>query len=216
MSINVLLVDDHTIVRQGLKSLLTSEKDIEVTAEAANGLDAIRLARELAPEVILMDLSMPEMSGIETTRQILNDNPASRIIILSMVLDRACVMEALKAGAAGYVLKDCTSDELTAAIRGVMGGGTYLCREITELVIRDTAIGSGGPPNARHALLSRRELDALRLIAEGKNSKEIAFLFGISAKTADAQRLKIMKKLNVHSVAELTKYAVREGLTGIE
>jgi DNA-binding NarL/FixJ family response regulator len=213
MSINVLLVDDHMLVRQGLKSLLTHEKDLEVIAGASNGPEAIRMARELTPEVILMDLLMPEMSGIEATRQILTDNPAHRIIILSMVLDRACAMEALRAGAVGYVLKDCAPDELAAAIRGVMGGGAYLCREITELVIKENDIS---PPNAHHALLSRRELDALRFIAEGKNSKEIAFLFGISAKTADAQRLKIMKKLNVHSVAELTKYAVREGLTSIE
>ena len=216
MSIRVLIADDHTILRQGLKSLLKNEPDIEVIAEAANGLEAILLARELSPDVIVMDMTMPEVNGIEASRQILEDNPAIRIIILSMVLDQACVAEALKTGAMGYVLKDCASDELVTAIRTANGGFPYLCREITALVIKDYTQGDDERSSVNQSPLSKRELEVLRLVADGKNSKEIAFQFGVSVKTVEVQRLNIMKKLNLYSVAELTKYAVREGLSSIE
>ncbi|MDO9068575.1 MAG: response regulator transcription factor [Deltaproteobacteria bacterium] len=216
MSIRVLLADDHTIMRQGLMALLKSEKDMEVIAEAANGLEAIHLARELTPCVIVMDMTMPEVNGIEATRQILEYNPDIRIIILSMVMDQSCVAEALKAGAMGYVLKDCASDELVVAIHTTMGGFPYLCREVTALVIKDYTQKNDRRPCVLQSPLSRRELDVLRLVADGKNSKEMAFQFNVSVKTIEAQRMNIMKKLNIYSVAELTKYAVREGLTGIE
>jgi DNA-binding NarL/FixJ family response regulator len=216
MSIKVLLVDDHTIMRQGLKSLLKNEADFEVIAEAANGLEAVRLAREFTPDVIVMDMTMPEMNGIEASRQILEENPAIRIIILSMVLDRTCVAEALKSGATGYVLKDCASDELVAAIRTAMGGFPYLCREVTALVIKDFTLDADERPSGYQSPLSKRELDVLRLISDGKNSKEMAFHFGVSVKTIEAQRMNIMKKLNLYSVAKLTKYALREGLTSID
>jgi DNA-binding NarL/FixJ family response regulator len=216
MGIRVLVVDDHTIMRQGLKALLEKGQDIEVIAEATNGLEAIRLAREFTPDVIVMDMTMPEMNGIDASRQILEENPAVRIIILSMVLDQACVAEALKAGATGYVLKDCASDELMVAIKTAMAGFPYLCREVTALVVKGYTQGGDERSNDRHSPLSPREQDVLRLIADGKNSKEIAFQFGVSVKTIEAQRMNIMKKLHLHSVAELTKYAVREGLTSIE
>lgn len=212
----VLLADDHTIMRQGLMALLKNEKDMEVISEAANGLEAIHLARELTPDVIVMDMTMPEANGIEATRQILKENPSIRIIILSMVMDQSCVAEALKAGAMGYVLKDCASDELVVAIHTTMGGFPYLCREVTALVIKDYTQKCDKRPCELQSPLSRRELDVLRLIADGKNSKEMAFQFDVSVKTIEAQRMNIMKKLNIYSVAELTKYAMREGLTGIE
>lgn len=216
MSIRVLIADDHTIMRQGLKALLKNETDIEVIAEAANGLEAIQLARELVPDVIVMDMTMPEANGIEASRQILEENPAIRIIILSMVLDQACVAEALKAGATGYVLKDCASDELVTAIRTAKAGFPYLCREITALVIKGYTQGADERPSDQQSPLSKREQEVLRLIADGKNPKEIAFQFGVSVKTVEAQRMNIMKKLDLYSVAELTKYAVREGLSSIE
>lgn len=216
MSIRVLVVDDHMIMRQGLKVLLEKGQDIEVIAEAANGLEAIRLARELIPDLIVMDMTMPEVNGIDASRQILEENPAIRIIILSMVMDQACVAEALKAGATGYVLKDCACDELVIAIKTAMAGFPYLCREVTALVIKEYTHGTDKHPNDHHSPLSRREQEVLSLISDGKNSKEIAFQFGVSVKTIEAQRMNIMKKLHLHSVAELTKYAVREGLTSIE
>lgn len=216
MGIKVIVVDDHAIVRQGFKALLNNETDIEVVAEAANGLEAIQLAREFIPDVIVMDLNMPKMSGIEATRQILTENPAIKIIILSMVLDQACVSLALKSGAAGYTLKDCSSEELITAIHSVMAGFPHLCREVTALIVKDyTQDNAECQCEQPSSPLSKRELDVLRLIANGKNSKEIAFESGVSVKTIETQRLNIMKKLNLFSVAELTKYAVRIGLSNV-
>jgi DNA-binding NarL/FixJ family response regulator len=212
MSIRVMVVDDHAIVRQGFKAILDNEADMEVIAEAANGLEAIRLARELIPDVIVMDLNMPEMDGIEATRQILKENPAIKIIILSMVLDQACVSLALKSGAAGYTLKDCTSDELVTAIHSAMAGFPHLCREVTALIVKDYA-GNDERKIDNNPSLSKREVDVLRLIADGKSPKEIAFEFDVSVKTIESQRMNIMKKLNLFTIAELTKYAVRMGLS---
>lgn len=216
MSIRVLLVDDHIILRQGLKLLLEKESTITVVAEAANGQEAIRMARELLPDLIVMDMTMPGINGIGASRQILQEHPAIKIIILSMVLDRACVAEALKAGVTGYVLKDCASDELVTAIHTAISGFPYLCREVTALVVNDYTQESPAPPRNLQTPLSKREQEVLRLLADGKSSKEIAFQFGVSVKTVEVQRLNIMKKLKLHSVAELTKYAVREGLSSIE
>lgn len=216
MSIRVLVADDHAIVRQGFKALLDNEADIEVIAEAANGREAIRLALELQPDVIVMDLNMPEVSGIEATRQILQENPAIKILILSMVLDNACVTLALKTGATGYILKDCSSDELLTAIHSAMAGFPYLCREVTALVIKDYARDPGKERDIPQPSLSTREQEVLQFIASGKSSKEIAFHYGLSVKTIEGHRMSIMKKLDLYSVAELTKYAIRSGLSSIE
>jgi DNA-binding NarL/FixJ family response regulator len=213
MSIRVLLADDHTIMRQGLKALLEREPKIEVIAEAADGQEAVQLTQLHAPHVVVMDLTMPKISGIEATRQITAQNAEVKVLAFSMVLDRTCVVETLKAGAMGYLLKDCAAEELVGAIQTVAGGAPYLCPQITALVIKDYAQSKIGRENSGYPQLSKREREVLQLIAAGKNTKEIAFTFGVSSKTIEIQRMNVMKKLNLYSIAELTKYAVREGLT---
>lgn len=216
MSIRVLLVDDHTIMREGLKSLLDQATDIEVVAQAANGVEALHKVEEFCPDVVVMDLTMPQMGGIEATGRIIAAHPDIKVLALSMIQDKSCVVECLKAGAKGYLLKDCAGEELLGAIRILAAGESYLCATITELVIREyTQLASGSQLTAT-ASLSKREQEVLQLIADGKNTKEIAFMFGVSGKTVDVQRSNIMKKLNLYSIAELTKYAVREGLTTLE
>ncbi len=216
MSIRILLVDDHKIMREGLTALLAKASDIEVTAQAANGVEAIKMATEQVPDVIVMDLSMPKMGGIEATRRIIAANPDIKILALSMAMDRSCVLESLKAGAKGYLIKDCAGEELIGAIRTLASGGSYLCSKITELVISDYAQRPADDQPSPHTELSKREQEVLQMIAEGQNTKEIAFRFGVSAKTIEVHRSNIMKKLELHSIAELTKYALREGLTSLE
>jgi DNA-binding NarL/FixJ family response regulator len=217
MAINILLADDHTIMREGLKSLLKMAEDMNVIAEASDGREAVQNAREHNPDVIVMDLTMPEMSGIEATEQLVAENSAARILVLSMIKDKECVFQCLRAGAKGYLLKNCAAEELVVAIRTLATGGSYLCSKITDLVLDDIA----GSSSARSTFsfpgeLSNRELEVLRLIADGKSTKEIAFMLQVSIKTVDVQRNSIMKKLDLHSIAELTKYAVRKGLTSID
>jgi DNA-binding NarL/FixJ family response regulator len=217
MAINILLADDHTIMREGLKSLLKMAEDLNVIAEASDGREAVQKAREHNPDVIVMDLTMPEVSGIEATEQLVAENPAARILVLSMIKDKECVFQCLKAGAKGYLLKNCAAEELVVAIRTLASGSSYLCSKITGLVLDDIA----GSSKVRctsplPGKLSNRELEVLRLIADGKSTKEIAFLLKVSIKTIDVQRNNIMKKLDLHSIAELTKYAVRKGLTSID
>ena len=212
MNIRVLLADDHKILRDGLKALLERTAEITVVAEAGDGEEAVRKAAETAPHVIVMDLNMPRMSGIEATRLITTADPSVKVVALSMVLDRESVVETLKAGACGYVLKESAADELLDAIREVMTGENYLSSRITTMVLKDylrTSPNPAAPPEH----LSSRELELLQLIANGSNSKEIAFGLGVSIKTIEARRRELMKKLNLCSIAELTKFAIREGLT---
>lgn len=217
MAINILLADDHTIMREGLKSLLKMAEDINVIAEASDGREAVQNAREHNPDVIVMDLTMPEMSGIEATEQLVAENPAARILVLSMIKEKECVFQCLKAGAKGYLLKNCAAEELVVAIRTLASGGSYLCSKITDLVLDDIAGSSSVRCTSLLAgELSNRELEVLRLIADGKSTKEIAFLLKVCIKTVDVQRNNIMNKLDLHSIAELTKYAVRKGLTSID
>lgn len=218
MTVRVLLADDHKIMRDGLKALLERAEDIEVVAEAANGLEVVEKAMETRPDVIVMDLTMPGISGIEATRRIIEADSGKRILALSMLHDKSCVVESLKAGVKGYLIKNCAAEELLVAIRALATGESYLCSGITDLIIQDyyartdhdASFKTGG------VKLSRREMEVLRLIADGKSTKEIAFVFGVSIKTIDVQRNSIMKKLDLHSIAALTKYAVREGLAPIE
>ncbi len=216
MPIRMLLADDHKLFRDGLRTLFGNLKDVVIAGEASSGSEALRLARELAPDIILMDISMPDLNGIEVTRQVLAERPSIKIIILSMHSDRRYVAEALRAGAAGYLLKDSAFEELVDAIRDVLQGRIRLSDRITNIVVNDYVKLSTGEQPTAFTLLSAREREVLQLLAEGKSTKEMATRLNISVKTVETHRKQIMDKLDIRSVAELTKYAVREGLTPLE
>lgn len=211
--IDVLLVDDHQIMREGLISLMRDATDINVVAEAFNGRVAVENAVAYSPDVVVMDLTLPEMSGIEATRQIVAANPAIKILVLSMVLDKNCLLEILEAGAKGYLVKDCAAEELVTAIRTLANGKPYFCAAATELIINGVTRPS---PEKCVTSLTKREHEVLKLTAEGLNTKEIAFSLGVSIKTIEVNRMNLKKKLNLKSIAELTKYAVREGVSPID
>ncbi len=214
MAIKIILADDHKIVRQGLRTMLESEADIEVIGEADDGRMAVRLARELSPQVIIMDVGMPDLNGIEATRQVLAESPGVKVIGLSMHCDRRFVMNMLKAGASGYLLKDSAFEELATAIRMVLGGKVYLSTEIANIVVKDYL--QGGGDESVFSVLTPREREVLQLMAEGKSSRQIADHLIISIKTVETHRMQIMHKLQIFSVAELTKYAIREGLSSLD
>jgi DNA-binding NarL/FixJ family response regulator len=228
----VLLADDHRIVREGLKSLLESQPDLKVVAEASDGRQAVEMARDLLPDVVVMDVAMPQLNGIEATRQLAGDETGMKIVALSMHSDRRFVSEALKAGASGYVLKDGAFEELVNAIRAVVADRVYLSPRVAGVVVEDyvrrlPARGNGAiqpePTDAagtqrRSAFdtLTPREREVLQLMSEGYATKEVAHRLHVSVKTVETHRRQIMEKLDMHSVAELTKYAIREGLTTLE
>lgn len=213
MNLSILLADDHTIVREGLKALLEKENDLIVVAEAENGRIALEKARQCRPDIAVMDISMPEMNGIEATRHIVAELPDTRVLALSMETDRRFVVEVLKSGATGYVLKDAAFSELALAIRRVAANETFLSSRISDLLIREFIQKIPEETAITYQILTSRERSLVQLIAEGKPMKEIAFSFDVSLKTLENQRHTLMKKLNLYSIAELTKYAVREGLT---
>jgi DNA-binding NarL/FixJ family response regulator len=217
MSIRVLIADDHKIMLAGLRSLLEKQTDFEVVAEAENGRKAVQMAQGAKPDIVVMDVSMPDLNGIEATKQIIEILPETRVIALSMHSDKRFVMGMLRAGASGYLLKDCASQELANAIQQVAGGKKYLSPEITGVIIDDLLLGGSSEDVATAASqLSAREREVLQLIAEGWSTKQIASHLYVSVKTIETHRRQIMKKLDLHSIADLTKYAVREGLTSIE
>jgi DNA-binding NarL/FixJ family response regulator len=216
MSIRILLVEDHSIVREGLKSLLDKQPTIEVVGQADDGRKAIRLVKELLPDVVIMDVAMPDMNGIEATRLILKEAPDTKIIALSMHSDRRFVAEMLKAGASGYLLKDCAFEELINAVHAVVGSHPYLSPDIVDSVIKDYAHLLSKEDLSVFSILSAREREVLQLLSEGKTTREIASHLKISVKTVETYKQKIMDKLDIHSVAELTKYAIREGLTSLD
>ena len=205
--INIILADDHKMVREGLKSIIEKQPDMKIIAEASNGVSAISLSKQYNPDVVVMDISMPDINGIDATKKIIHVCPKTRVMILSMHADSRFVKEAVNAGALGYVLKDSASEELIFAIRKVYNGEAFLSSKITENMIKNLN-NTGTEIN-----LSSRELEVLKFIAEGLATKSIASKLGISAKTVEAHRHQIMEKLQIHSVAELTKYAIREGIT---
>ena len=215
MTAKVLMVDDHNIVRQGLCSLFNKEADMEVVGEAEDGRTALKLSRELKPDVVIMDVNMPGMDGIDATRQIINDTPETRIIALSMYCKKSFVVEMLKAGALGYILKDDAFDELIKAVNIVRDGKTYLCSKVANIIVEDYVIHPSGNSSV-HEKLTGREIEILKLLANGKASKEIALLLNISIKTVDASRRRIMQKLEIENIPGLLKYAIREGLTSLD
>lgn len=216
MSVRILLADDHKIVHEGIKALLEKQPGLEVIAAAEDGRATLKLAKELTPDVVIMDVGMPDMNGIEATRRIITESPKIKIIALSMHSDRRFVVEMLKAGASGYLLKDCAFEELIHAIRAVVANRTYLSPGIADIVIKGYAHLLSKENLSVFSILATREREVLQLLAEGKSTKEIASFFNLSVKTVETYRKQIMDKLNIHSVAELTKYAIREGLTSLE
>lgn len=216
MTIRILLADDHKITRDGLRALLEQQQDMAVVAEAENGREAIRITLELKPDVVVMDISMPELNGIEATRQILAEAPDTRVIALSMYADSRYVTGMLKAGVSGYLLKNCAIDELINAISAVVAGESYLSPRIADTVMKDYTQILQGDRTTVEEMLSGREREVLQLIAEGLSTRQIAERIHVSVKTVETHRQQIMKKLDARSVAELTKIALREGLTSLE
>ncbi len=216
MSIRILLADDHKITRQGLRSLLEKQPDMEVVAEVEEGRTAVRLVRELLPDVVIMDVTMPDLNGIEATRQIIGKFGDIKIIALSMHSDTLFVSEMLKSGASGYLLKDCAFEELARAIRTVVANKTYLSPSISGVVVDDYLHRLSKADFSGSEILTNREREVLQLIAEGKSTKQAALKLHISTKTVETHRRQLMNKLDIHTVAELTKYAIRKGLTSLE
>jgi two-component system response regulator NreC len=216
MSIRVILADDHTIVRHGLSRLIQQQEDMEVIAQAGDGHSTVELTRELSPDMVIMDIGMPDLNGIDATRQIVRDFPGIKVIGLSMHSGKKFVIEMLKAGASGYLLKDCALEELVTAIKTVSAGKIYLSPLITDVVVENYVLNSKKKESSAFSLLSQREREVLQLIAEGKTTKQIGQRLHISPKTVEGHRLRLMSKLNMDSVAQLTKYAIQEGLTSLE
>jgi DNA-binding NarL/FixJ family response regulator len=216
VNVKILLADDHRIVRSGLRSLLEKEAGIEVIAEAANGRDTVRVAGQLSPDVVVMDITMPDLNGIEATRQVVEAAPRTKVIALSMHSDRMFVRGMLAAGASGYLLKDCAFEELVRAVRAVAAGQAYLSPSVVRVLIGDYVRDLQTADSLPTAPLTPREREVLQLLAEGKTSKEVAFCLCVSPKTVDRHRERIMQKLSLHSIAEITKYAIRAGLTSLE
>jgi DNA-binding NarL/FixJ family response regulator len=214
VSIRVLLVDDHQMMREGLRALLSRHGEIEVVGEADDGRQAVELARRLQPQVVVMDIAMGELNGVDATRLIRERDPAIGVVALSTHADSRFVRAMFEAGAAGYVVKSAAGDELLRAIRSVAGGQKYVSPLISSGVI-DGYLGRA-PAAPPAATLGARERQVLQLVAEGKSSPEIAAVLHLSPATVEAHRRNLMKKLDLHSVAELTKYAVREGLTSLD
>jgi len=206
--IRILLADDHAMVRQGFRMILGSQTDMEIVGEAGNGREAVEQAEKLQPDVIVMDVAMPELNGIEATRKITAALPRSRILALSMHKDSVYVREILRAGARGYLLKDSIDRDLLAAVRAVAKGEGYLSPAVSDAVLSDYRKHVTAPID----LLTSREREVLQMIAEGKTNKDIANTLNLSVYTVDAHRGRIMEKLNLHSTGELVRFAVRNGL----
>ncbi len=215
--IRVLLVDDHAILREGVHALLAREPDIRVVGEAGDGQEALDLVDELEPDVVIMDIVMPRMSGLEATRLLKERHPEVRTLILSMYDDQEYVVQIIQAGARGYVLKRVVTEDLVHAIRAVHGGGSFLYPPIAATLIGDylRVTGNEQPDDAGEPL-SAREREVLRLIAEGNNNNKVAELLGLSRKTVDTHRANAMRKLDLHDVTEVVKYALRTGLITLE
>jgi len=216
MSTRILLADDHQITRQGLRSLIEKQSDMEVIGEAKDGRKAIEMVRELMPDIIITDITMPNLNGVDATRQIVRQFPQIKVIALSIHSNRAFVVDMLKAGASGYVLKECSFDELTEAIQTVTDGGVYLSPKVAGVVVSDYVHHLSKIAESPLETITERQRQVLQLISEGKNTKQIALQLHVSTKTIEANRHKIMEKLDAHSIAELVKIAILGGLASLE
>jgi len=215
MSLPVLLADDHEIVRVGLRALIERLGGMAVVAEADSGRAAVQLAKKLKPAVVLMDISMPDLNGVDATRQMVAAAPGVKVIALSMHADTRYVAGMLQAGARGYLLKDSVADEIGRAVQAVLAGEVYLARKIAGVVVQDYVQRLASEEGASSPLTGR-EREVLQLVAEGRSTKGIAAHLHVSIKTIETHRSQIMDKLDLHSVAELTKYAIRQGLTSLD
>jgi DNA-binding NarL/FixJ family response regulator len=208
-----MLADDHAVMRHGLSKSFQSEKDIEVIAQAKDGRSTVELAKELVPDVVIMDIGMPDLNGIEATRQITQECPKVKVIALSMHSGKNFIIEMFKAGASGYLLKDCEFEELVNAIRVVTGNKTYISPAISDVVVENYVRQFPEAKDSAFNILSKREREVLQLLTEGKTTKQAAKRLHISAKTVEVHRLNLMSKLKMDSIAQLTKYAIQQGLT---
>lgn len=216
MPTKILIADDHAIIRQGLCAMLEKQPNIEVIGAVDDGKKALELVRELKPDIVIMDITMPNLNGVDATRKIVDEIRGIKVIALSMHSSRRFVTEMLKAGASGYMLKECLFDELIDAINTVLSGGIYLSPRMTGVVVDDYLKRLSSKYGPESPALTEREREVLQLLAEGKSTKHIAMQLHVSDKTIESNRRNIMDKLGIHSVAELTKYAVREGITPLE
>lgn len=212
--IRVLLADDHTIVRQGLRALLDSQEDIEVVGEAEDGRQAFEKTKELIPDIVVIDITMPNLNGIEATRQIKKLNPEIKVLVLTVHDNEEYIHQILQAGASGYLLKESAVTDLVSAINAVKKGGIFLSPAISKVVVKDyirhAEEGTGDFDSLN--ILTNREREVLQLIAEGHTNREVAHLLKLSVKTVDVHRSHIMEKLNIHDVTGLVKYSIRKGL----
>jgi len=219
LTIRILIADDHKIVCDGLKALLEAQPEMELVAQAANGREAVKLAQKHQPDMVIMDVAMPDLNGLEAVRQILSANPHIKVIALSMHSDRRYVTGMLSAGASGYILKHCAFEELVHAIHIVLSNQVYLSPAIAGIVVKELAQSkiarSRQSPSVAQTLTSR-EREVLQLISEGHSARDIAQGLHLSIKTIETHRRQMMEKLGIHSVADLTKFAIREGLTSLD
>ena len=216
MSIRIVLADNHEIMREGLRTLIERQPDMTVIGEAGNGRMAIKITRKLLPDVVIMDISMPELDGIEATYQITNEFQDIKVIMLSIYDDKFYVIKAFEAGAMSYVLKESSINELIHAIKIVINNKIYINPDIANIMFEVFIHSQSSKKYLKSLLLTTRESEVLQMIAEGKTTKEMAEIFDVSLKTIESQRKNIMDKLEVHSIAKLTKYAIRQGLTALE
>jgi DNA-binding NarL/FixJ family response regulator len=215
MGLKILLADDHRLMRDALRYIIETESDMKVVGEAADGRVAVRLAKELSPDVVIMDITMPDLNGVEATQQILSEDRNVKILVLSMHSDEHFVAGMLKAGSSGYLLKDCAAEELIQAIRSVIAGEQYLSSKIAGIVIQSYRRALPKDQLSSAAELTAREREVLQLVAEGETSNRIAGRLCVSMKTIDAHRQNIMAKLCIKTVAGLTKYAIQKGITSL-
>ena len=209
--IRILLIDDHTLFRQGIRTLLSAEPDMEVAGEAANAADAVAMAEQVHPDIVLMDIGMAGLSSFEATRLIRKDHPETRVIFLSMYDDEDYLAECMEMGASGYILNESPSDQLLTAIREVSRGGSYLSpRLLTRLVDDFREQGRGAVRQPRFGTLTKRERETLKMLAEGRSVKEIATSFDLTVKTVEAHKFNLMRKLDIHNKAQLVQYAIQK------